>query len=161
VFELAGNTDRAMDFLRLDPGSGWVSSNMPLHFERAGKRAEARVSAEKIIGDPLKAVMVACLSASSPAQVDKEVRDATPGFFADPDPENRYWDATLMAACGKPDIAIRLVRSAIEGRYCAYSALQTDPLMASLRSAPEFASLISAAKECQNKFLAERAQASH
>ncbi len=105
--------------------------------------------------------MVACLSPSSPAQLDKEVRAATPGFFADPDSENRYWDATLMAACGKQDIAVRLVKSAIEGRYCAYSALQTDPLMASLRSAPEFPGLLSAAKECQNNFLVERAQVSH
>ena len=93
--------------------------------------------------------------------MDKEVRAVTPGFFADPDPENRYWDAALIAACGKQDIAVRLVKSAIEGRYCAYAALQTDPLMASLRSTPEFAPLLSAAKECQNKFLAERAQVSH
>jgi hypothetical protein len=66
-----------------------------------------------------------------------------------------------MAACGKQDIAMRLVRSAIEGRYCAYAALQTDPLMASLRSAPEFAQLLAAAKDCQNNFLVERAQVSH
>ena len=161
VFDQMGNSDRAMDFLRLDPGSAWVLSNLPLHYERAGKRAEARASADKIVVDPVKAVMVACLSPSSPAQLDKEVRAATPGFFADPDSENRYWDATLMAACGKQDIAVRLVKSAIEGRYCAYSALQTDPLMASLRSAPEFPGLLSAAKECQNNFLVERAQVSH
>jgi len=161
VFNEMGNSERAMDFLRLDPGSGWVSSNLPLHYERMGKRAEALASAEKIVGDPVKAVMVACLSPSSPAQLDKEVRAATPGFLADPDPENRYWNATLMAACGKQDIAMRLVRSAIEGRYCAYAALQTDPLMASLRSAPEFAQLLAAAKDCQNNFLAERAQVSH
>ena len=55
---------------------------------------------------------------------------------------------------------MRLVRSAIEGRYCAYAALQTDPLMASLRSAPEFAQLLAAAKDCQNNFLVERAQVS-
>ncbi len=162
VFDLMANSDRAMDFLRLDPGSGWVSSNMPLHFERAGKRAEARASAEKVSpSDPFSGIIMACLSPSSPAQLDKEVRAATPGFFADPDPENRYWDAALIAACAKQDIAVRLVKSAIEGRYCAYAALQTDPLMASLRSTPEFGPLLSAAKECQNKFLAERAQVSH
>ena len=157
-----GNSDRAMDFLRLDPGSGWVSSNMPLHFERAGKPAEARASAEKVSpSDPFSGIIIACLAPSSPSQLEKAVRTYTPLFFADPDPENRYWDAALIAACGKQDIAVRLVKSAIEGRYCAYSALQTDPLMASLRSAPEFAQLLSAAKECQNNFLAERAQISH
>ncbi|MGC2185228.1 MAG: protein kinase [Terriglobales bacterium] len=162
VFDLMGNSDRAMEFLRLDPGSDWVLSNLPLHYERAGKRAEARASAEKMaVGDPARGAMIACLSPSSPAQLDKEVRAATPGFFADPDPENRYWDATLMAACGKQDIAVRLVRSAIEGRYCAYAALQHDPLMASIRSTPEFPQLLSTAKACQNNFLAERAQVSH
>ena len=162
VFDLMGNSDRAMDFLRLDPGSGWVSSNMPLHFERAGKRAEARASAEKVSpSDPFSGIIMACLAPSSPAQLEKAVRTYTPLFFADPDPENRYWDGALIAACGKQDIAVRLVKSAIEGRYCAYSALQTDPLMASLRRAPEFGPLLSAAKECQNNFLAERAQVSH
>ena len=71
--------------------------------------------------------MVACLSPSSPAQLDKEVRAATPSYFADPDPENRYWDATLMAACGKQDIVVRLLKSAIAGRYCAYTAFRPIP----------------------------------
>ena len=35
VFDLLGNTERGMEFLRLDPGSEWVSINLPLHFERA------------------------------------------------------------------------------------------------------------------------------
>ncbi|MGH9550646.1 MAG: protein kinase domain-containing protein, partial [Terriglobales bacterium] len=126
VFDEMGNSERAMDFLRLDLGSGWVASNLPLHYERPGKRAEARASAEKVAADdPFRGILMACFSPSSPAQLDQETRASTPGFFADPDPENRYWDATLMAACGKPDIALRLVKSAIEGRYCAYSALQS------------------------------------
>ncbi|MGZ4732718.1 MAG: protein kinase domain-containing protein [Terriglobales bacterium] len=161
VFDLMGNSERAMDFLRLDLGAGWVATNLPLHYERAGKRPEARASAEKISADdPARGAIVACLSPSSPAQLDKEVRAATPGFFADPDPENRYWDAALMAACGKPDIAMRLLKSAIAGRYCAYTALQKDPLLATLRSTPEFTQLLSAAKECEDNFLAERAQPS-
>jgi hypothetical protein len=36
-----------------------------------------------------------------------------------------------------------------------------DPLLASLRNAPEFPQVLSAAKQCQNKFLAERNQAGH
>src|SRR6202043_3487855 len=94
VFDVTGNTERAMDFLQLDPGSGWVRSNLPLHFERAGQPAEARESAKKISADdPFREVLVGCFDPSSPTQLDKEVRAATPGFFADPDPENRYWDA--------------------------------------------------------------------
>jgi tetratricopeptide (TPR) repeat protein len=162
VFDEMGNSERAMDFLGLDPGSDWVLSNLPLHYQRTGKRAEARDSARKIsASDPFMGAMIACLDPSSPAHLDKEVRAATPGFFADPDPENRYWDATLMAVCGKQDIAIGLLKSAVAGRYCAYTALQRDPLLATLRNTSEFPQLLSAAKECQNNFLAERAQVSH
>ena len=32
-----------------------------------------------------------------------------------------------MAACGKQDIAVRLLKSAIEGRYCAYSSRRPIP----------------------------------
>jgi tetratricopeptide (TPR) repeat protein len=159
VFDLMGNTERGMDFLRLDPGSDWVISNLPLHFARAGKPSEAAESAGKISSsDPARGVIVACLDPSSSAAIDREVRAVSPVFLADADPENRYWDAALMAACGKPDIAIPLIKSAIAGHYCAYTALQTDPLIAKLRSAPEFNQLLSAAKECQNNFLAERSQ---
>ena len=162
VFDLMGNSDRAMDFLRLDPGSGWVSSNLPLHFERAGKRGEARASAEKIgPEDPFNGIIIACFASSSPTQLEKAVRTFTPLSFADPDAENRYWDATLMAVCGKQDIAVRLLKSAIAGRYCAYTALQKDPLLATLRNTPEFSQLLSAARECEDNFLAERAQSSH
>jgi len=160
VFDLMGNTERGMDFLRLDPGSDWVTSNLPLHFARAGKPAEAAESTGKISSsDPARGVIVACLDPSSSAAKDREVRAASPVFLADADPENRYWDAALMAACGQPGIAIPLIKSAIAGHFCAYTALQTDPLIAKLRSAPEFNQLLSAAKECQNNFLAERAQA--
>jgi adenylate cyclase len=162
VFDEMGNSERAMDFLRLDPGSAWVLINLPPHFARVGKTGEARESAEKVSGkDPSSGVMVACFGKSSAADLDQQVRLVTPGYLADPDPENRYWDATLMAACGKQDLAVRLLKSAIAGRYCAYNALQTDPLLASLRGTPDFAPLLSAAKECQDQFLSERAEASH
>jgi serine/threonine protein kinase/tetratricopeptide (TPR) repeat protein len=160
VFDLTGNTQRAMDFLQLDPGSGWVRSNLPLHFERAGQPAQARESAKKVSADdPFRGVLVACFDPSSSTQLDQEVRSATPGFFADPDPENRYWDAALMAACGRKDIALRLIKSAIDGHYCAYTALQKDPLVALLRDSPEFKQLLTAAKECQSSFIAEGMQA--
>ncbi len=151
-----GNTERGMDFLRLDPSSTWARVNMPLHLARAGKMEEARESTKQLVTDyPEDKVISACLNRPSSAESDQEVRAATPGFLADPDPENRYWDAGIVIICGKHDIALRLLKSAIEGRYCAYEALQNDPLLAPLRSTPEFAQLLSAARDCENKFRAE------
>jgi serine/threonine protein kinase/cytochrome c-type biogenesis protein CcmH/NrfG len=164
IFDELGKTDRAMDFFRLDMGSGFVASNLPPHFLRAGKLAEARESATKISADDAyRQIENVCVDHQSPSapdpELDKLVSQIGPMFIADPDPENRYWDGALMASCGQKDLALRLLKSAIDGRYCAGTALNTDPLLASLRRPPEFPQILSAAKECQEKFLAERAQA--
>jgi serine/threonine protein kinase len=162
VFDLTGNSERAMDFLRLDPGSAWVRSNLPLHFARAGKMKEAKESAMQVSeSGSNRGSLIGCFDQPSATELDKRLRVVVPSYFADPDPENRYWDASLIVTCGKPDIALRLLKSAISGRYCAYTALQTDPILASLRGTPEFRELLSEAKACQDKFLADRAQGSN
>jgi hypothetical protein len=51
-----------------------------------------------------------------------------------------------------------LKSSIIGGHFCAYSGLQNDSLFASLRGTPEFAELLSAAKQCRDDFLAQRSQ---
>jgi hypothetical protein len=66
-----------------------------------------------------------------------------------------------MAFCHVNDVALRLLKASIDANYCAYVALQKDPLLNNLRSSPEFPQLLSAAKQCQDKFLAERAQLPH
>jgi hypothetical protein len=66
-----------------------------------------------------------------------------------------------LAFCGQEDTAVRLLKSAIDGNYCAYVALEKDPLLAPLRNTPVFSQLLSAAKQCQDTFLAGRTQVSH
>jgi hypothetical protein len=132
---------------------------MPLHLARAGKMEEARESTKQLVTDyPEDKVISACLNRPSSTESDQEVRAAAPVFLADPDPENRYWTGAVVTMCGKHDIALRLLKSAIDGRYCAYEALQNDPLLAPLRSEPEFAQLLTAARDCENKFRAETGQ---
>ena len=93
------------------------------------------------------------------AEFIRTVHEQESAMMAIPDPEVRYIFAGDMAVCGVNDVALRLLKSAIEGKYCAYEALEKDPLLASLRSSPEFPQLLSEAKQCQDKFLAEREQA--
>jgi hypothetical protein len=76
--------------------------------------------------------------------------------LADTDSEPQYFHGVLMVFCGQPEIASRLLKSAIERNYCAYSALQNDPLLVKFRGTPEFAQLLSLAKQCEEKFLKER-----
>jgi hypothetical protein len=72
------------------------------------------------------------------------------------DAEQRFNVGALLSYCGQKSRALRLLRGAVEHNYCAYSALQTDPLLAKLRATPEFNELLSTAKKCQNRVLAQR-----
>jgi len=55
---------------------------------------------------------------------------------------------------GKTDAAVHMIRMAIEQNYCAYSALENDPLLAKLRATSEFAELLRSARFCQQPLLA-------
>ena len=101
------------------------------------------------------------LGKSSAAELDQQVRAVLPAILLIPTPKTGTGTPLLWRACGKQDLAVRLLKSAIAGRYCAYNALQTDPLLVSLRGTPDFAPLLSAAKECQDQFLSDRVEASH
>jgi hypothetical protein len=53
-----------------------------------------------------------------------------------------------------------MLKTAVEMNFCAYSNLQSDPLLAKLRGTPEFSQLLSTAQECQNRVLAQRNKSS-
>ncbi|MFZ0312909.1 MAG: hypothetical protein WAL85_09400 [Candidatus Korobacteraceae bacterium] len=166
TFSQMGNPERAMDFNRLDAGSTWADSNGLWILVREGKLSEAQAAVQKLPPDlPYTKFDKACLDrpSSQPpsAELDRVTRDLEPSFENNPDPENRYLFATDVAFCGQKDLALRLLKSAIESKYCAYTALQKDPMLAPLRSTPEFAQLLGDAKRCQDAFLAERNQAPH
>jgi hypothetical protein len=67
------------------------------------------------------------------------------------DPEPLYEKGTVFAFAGKKEAALHLIRIAIEQNYCALSALEHDPLLSKLRSTPEFADLLKAARSCQRR----------
>jgi eukaryotic-like serine/threonine-protein kinase len=161
TFDQMGNYARAMDFLQLDAGSVWASSNMVRHYIRDGKLAQA-----KEISDKLKdtsafgyQMMAACFKNPSSPDVAPAARDVVAIRLADPDPEPRYIVAGDLLFCGQKDLAVQLLKSSIAGHFCAYTGLQNDSVWAKLRGTPEFAELLAAAKKCQADFLAERSQA--
>jgi tetratricopeptide (TPR) repeat protein len=162
-----GNPERAMDFIRLDAGSTWFNNNVVRLLWQEGKLAEAREVVQRLPSDSVYYTKFykACVNRPDPrspsAEMDRIVREQEPSLAANPDPEDRYLFAADLAFCREKDAALRMLKSAIEGKYCAYTALQKDPLLASLRGTPEFAQLLSTAKQCQDNFLAERAQLPH
>jgi serine/threonine protein kinase len=157
AFQALGKTDRAMDFLQLDAGSEWVVNVTPAIFIRTGNLKAARESVKKLKdrirgATPHTRFLEACLD---PEQKDlnRAAHETEAQTMADPDPENRYFEGSLMAFCGKQDAAVRMIRSAIQSNYCAYSALQSDPSLGKLRQIPEFQGLLSVASDCQQRVL--------
>jgi serine/threonine protein kinase len=166
TFKSMGNLGRATDFLRLDAGSDWANRNAVPFFAAEGKLSEARDALQKLVPEkPLTRFWTACLNrqstTSSHPGSELVSSDVVAALESNPDPENRYLFAADMAFCGEKATSLRLLKTAIDGRFCAYQAMQKDPLFASLRNTPEFTQLLSSAKQCQDSFLAERAQLAH
>ncbi|MGH9556185.1 MAG: TPR end-of-group domain-containing protein, partial [Terriglobales bacterium] len=101
-------------------------------------------------------VLQACLSARSEAELAPVLRSAEPDLLALRDGEVKYYQAAILAHCGRSELAIQLLRSAIEQNYCAREALESDPMLARLRQSPQFNDLRSAAKTCQEKAVTAR-----
>jgi hypothetical protein len=150
-----------MDFLQLDAGSVWASDNIMRHYLRDGNLAQAKDIAEKF-KDVYAfdfAAMAACMENRPSADVTSLFREQVARMLADPDPEPRYVVAGDLVLCGQKDLALQLLKSSISGHYCAYTGLQNDSQWAKLRGTPEFAELLSAAKQCRDDFISERSQA--
>ena len=159
TFEQLGNYPRAMEFLQLDAGSEWVKGNLVRLFILTGNRAKAREQSQELDDRLGNRMMKACLASASPAEVENLAKAVAPEASANPDSENRFWLANSFAFCGQKEIAMQLLKSSIAGHYCAYTGLQTDPIFAPLRTTPEFAELLTAAKQCRDNFIAERSLA--
>ena len=158
VFMQQGRPQRAMEFVRLDAGSEFAARQTALILLGQDKIDEARQAIQRAsdapqIGGPLLQV---CLDPQQASQLDRTSQMTEAASVAEGDVEGWYIAGTMLSYCGQKDAAVRLLRRAVGQNYCAYDALQTDPLLAKLRRSPEFSGLLSAAKECQNTFLGQR-----
>ena len=97
-------------------------------------------------------------NAGQASRLEHAAKNYESALMAQPDPERRYIGGILLAYCGQEDAATRVIAGAIKDNYCAYMALQRDPLLAKLRESPEYHQLLSAAKACQDDFLSKRGQ---
>ena len=158
TFDELGNYARGMDFLQLDIGSMWVTGNLVFHDIRTGNLAQAREMAEKMGDFNRVRELRAYLNHAPPSEVERLAKEAAPQILANPDAENRYTAAPMFAYTGQNEIALRLLKSGVEGHYCAYTAMQNDPMLASVRGTPEFSEILAEAKKCQTDFLAQRGQ---
>ena len=158
VFFSTGRYERARDFLKLDAGSEW-SSNVEVNIlVRERKISEAVQQLRKLPDSSFFHTHAAlfCYETPQPAAAGQVLEQFEKDIFAYRDPEPKYGQATLFNACMGNTFTARLIKSAIQGGFCAYEPLQSDPLLAAFRKTQEYPALLAQAKQCQDRFLAER-----
>ena len=137
---------------------------LPSFFLAQGRLPEARDSVDKMSSNPVfgRDLLQACLDPRRPSTLPSIVQ-----MFESVSRWRRlilsvdFATGNLLAHCGQKESALRVLKSAVDHNYCAYADLQSSPLLANLRTTPEFSSLLSAAKQCRNNFLAERTRGPH
>jgi len=153
-----GKTDRAMDFVRLDNGSEWATFITPQILLAAGRISDARDSVRALPASPRyhRDLLEACLQPRPSSELSRIAHETETALLEEADPERRFNQAAILAFCGQNEIALRLLKTAVAHNYCGYSALQSDPLLTKLHGTSGFEQLLSAASECQKKFLASQ-----
>ena len=156
AFSLDGNYRRAMEYLALDNGSNYSNRNEVEILLRQGRKTEALEKVHSLTEAIGMRLVEACLAGRSASEIEALAKDVR--NFVVSDPEVRYASADYEASCGRQQEALALLREAVEGKFCSYPAIDSDPLLAPLRHTAEFQEIRSAAIDCQKKFLAYRNQ---
>jgi eukaryotic-like serine/threonine-protein kinase len=149
-----GRYDRALDYARLDAGSKWSTGVTSSILLRQGKQDEAY----KLLGSSpysfadFYGPLIAFLEHHPASEVGVLAKQEEAHEMANRDSEPSYLEAGLEAYSGHRDVALRLLRHAVENNYCGYPAMDNDPLFDSIRNTPEFASIHAAGIACQDRF---------
>ena len=158
VFFSSGQFDRARDFLKLDTGSEWSNNVEVLLLLREGKRSEALDRSRQLPDSSFfhTRAIEACYSTPRPPGFEQLFERAKKELLAYRDPEPKYGQAGTLNPCLGSAFTARLLKSSIGGGFCAYEFLQVDPALAEFRKSPEYPTVLAQAKECRDRFLAER-----
>jgi eukaryotic-like serine/threonine-protein kinase len=154
TYILAGDYDRARKFESLDAGSAWMAGfDFRLALLRGDlQRARADAYRETTIRGQLA---VACLEGRV---TDQLVREQEQRVMSNRDSEPKAQVGSLLAYCGRSDAALRLLNVAVDHGYCALARADRDPMVASLKSRPEFSGILAKGRECQQRFREHRRQ---
>ncbi|HEY1402396.1 MAG TPA: hypothetical protein VF953_12460, partial [Terriglobales bacterium] len=138
-----------------DEGSEWSNAVMVSVLMREGRMKEAREAAEKMTTNPtwMRELLQACLNKEPKEAVDLLAEQARDRLLSEQDSELKYYQGAVLAQCGEKKIAYAFLGKAVEEKYCAYQALQADPLLAGVQGESEFREIVQSAGECQKKFM--------
>ncbi|MGA3092745.1 MAG: protein kinase [Terriglobales bacterium] len=163
VFYLTNQFDHARQFLNADAGSEWTNNVGVFMLLREGKRSEALERLRKMPDSSFfhTRALEVCYTTPRPPVAEQLLEAAAKEAAAFRDPEPRFSQASLLNACLGNAFTARLMKSSIDDGYCAYDYLQVDPMLNDFRKSPEYPALLAEAKQCQDRFLAERNRRVH
>lgn len=151
-----GKTSFAKQYLAKDPGSEWANAVTVSVLMREGRMKEAREAEAKMTSNPtwMPDFLQACLNKASDKDIHSLAEKAQKDLLPEQDSELKYYQGTILAQCGEKQIALEFLSKAVDENYCAYQALQTDPLLTGVRDDPQFTKIVREAGDCQNKVIA-------
>jgi serine/threonine protein kinase len=158
VFSVLGQYDRARAFLALDAGSEW-SNNAEAHvLLREGKSQAAVEWLHRLPDSPFfhTRALELCYAKPRPPGADQLIDQSLKEIASFKDPEPRFSQAVHYNACRGNAFTATLMKVAIADGYCGYEALEGDPLLAEFRKSPQYPAILAQAKQCQDRFLAQR-----
>jgi eukaryotic-like serine/threonine-protein kinase len=153
-FSQMGKYERALGYLRLDEGSDWSTRNVARVLLGQGKADEALklLQSRQTTDNQRNGLIESFLEHHPASEIATIAKQTEAKLMADRDPENKYFLAAYAAYAGQQEVALHLLRRAVEDNYCGYPAMDNDPFFDSIRNTPEFASIRAAGIACQNKF---------
>jgi eukaryotic-like serine/threonine-protein kinase len=153
-----GKEGRALDYLNRDPGSEWSNAVKVSVLMRMDKMTEARQAAQRMTDSPMwmRGFLLACLDKAPASEVHRMAELAENQLLPEQDSELKYYQGSLLAACGEKQAAFVFLRKAVEEKYCAREGLGNDPLLKDVRGDAEFQGIVKDAAECQEKLTGEK-----
>jgi DNA-binding winged helix-turn-helix (wHTH) protein/serine/threonine protein kinase/tetratricopeptide (TPR) repeat protein len=158
VFFVRGDFPRALNYLNLDRETETGKAFRLDLLVRQGKMQEALA-----LGVPdvpqWKAkytMLLACARGAPRSEVTSLARDVQPAA----DSEENYLSAAHLSYCGETIAAAAMLKRAVDGNYCSYPAMESDPFFANLRARSEYGAIRAAGQACQERFLTARARGS-
>jgi hypothetical protein len=141
-----------MTYLALDEGSFFVQWGTVLYHLRRDDRAAALRVTRQAAEEPTRGLMEPCLAGESGAAIDGVAAAFIEHWQRSGDPEAAYALAPMLAYCGRPQDALRFIDRAVERGFCAFPAMDRDPIWTPMRGDPEFQRLRGKAVACSEEF---------
>ena len=152
-----GRYDEAVTYTRVDAGSNWSRDVEGMIALSRGKREDGLASLRQGDGADLAAMITGEGGGEHTQQLAEKLEELDQ---TNPDPENHYIYAQFAAAGGRHDLALKLLRRAVEGGYLCHQGMEKEPLFDAIRKDPEFEKIREESIRRQKEFLAARGSAS-